>query len=297
MGTLFGACPINGQATGGESLTAANSVVTKWGTGAAVRQFFDNLPAAPNTPAGASVVHTSWYTTDSTVNGGSLDDDIAALIEATPDGHILEYKHESDNDDLTSSQITARIAAKNRLYDIKETVKPGVLVAHTMTGGFWASYGNDTTRDLWLATARGDLLGGDMDGLHTTTGPTYVTSYADEVANVLRYLDRFSFKWGGWTVPEHGTSRQPWDTTGSARAGWLTEQTDLFIGNGAYAVMLYDYNTSAHNTSTNYNQIKTGTPEFTVWSNLVTAAEPPTTPGTHQLFDGSAWHAATVSSF
>jgi hypothetical protein len=265
VGTFFGACPAN---PGGESLTAANTVITKWGAGASVRQFFTGLPT-PNVPVGASVVHSSGKPTDTAVNSGSLDAAIEAMVQATPNGHILELQHESNNDGLTGSQITARIAAKNRLYDIKQTVKPGVLVAHTFTGGFWASYGNDATRDSWLATARGDLLGLDADGVHDTTGPTYDMTYADEVANVLRYLTRFTFKWDGWTVPECGTSRQPWDTAGSARATWLRDQAAILTNNGAYAVMAYDYNTSAHNTATDYNQLKTGTPEFTVGSSPI----------------------------
>lgn len=266
--TFFGACPAN---PGGESLAAAQTVIAKWGTGAAGRQFYaaSSSFGTPKHPAGASVVHSSYRPPDSSVNSGSLDAQIEALIAATPNGDILEFWHESDNDGLTSSQRTARIASKNRLYDIKQTVKPGVLVAHTMTGGFWASYGNDATRDAWLATARGDLYGLDADGAHSYTGPTYVTSYADEVANVRRYLGRFALKWPGWTTPEFGTSRQPWDTTGAARADWFGEQSEILSGGGSYAVMAYDYNTSAHNTATDYNQLKVGTPEFATFAELI----------------------------
>lgn len=257
----FGACPAN---PGGESLAAAQTVLTKWGTGASIRQFKTNI-SAPNHPAGASIVHTSMRPNKTQVLNGSLDSTILSMINATPNGDIIEFYHEPDNDGLNSTGIAEMIAVKNYLYDMKQTIKPGVLVAATFTGGFWASYGNDSTRDTWTSTLRCDLLGLDADGVHDGTGPTYDTSYADEVANVKRYMTRHAFKFPGWTVPEFGTSRQPWDTTGTPRANWIQAQSQIFITNGAYSVMAYDYNTSAHGTDNDYNQFKTGTPEYTTW--------------------------------
>lgn len=261
VATYFGACPTN---PGGESLAAAQTVLTKWGTGASIRQFKTNISNS-NHPSGASIVHTSMRPDKASVLNGSLDSVITSLINSTPNGDIIEFYHEPDNDDLTSAGITEMIAVKNYLYDMKQAIKPGVKVAATFTGGFWASYGNDATRDTWISTLRCDLLGLDADGVHDSTGPTYGMSYADEVANVKRYMTRFAFKFPGWTVPEFGTSRQPWDTTGTPRASWIDAQSQTFVDNGAYAVMFYDYNTSAHNTETDYNVIKTGTPEFTTW--------------------------------
>lgn len=270
-GTYFGACPEN---PGGTSLADAQRVVTKFGGNPSIRQFHSDtaITAPPRHPTAASIVHTSYRPSDSQVNSGALDAQIEALVAACPDGDILEFKHESDNDGLDAAGRTARIAMKNRLYDIKQTVKPGVLVAHTATGGMWASYGSDSVRDSWMLTARADLIGLDADGIHDGTGPTYDTSYADEVANVLRYLAKSTLKghgFIGWTVPEHGTSRQPWDTTGTPRANWFNRECQRFSDGGAYAVMIYDYDTGAHNLANDYNRVKVGTPEFTAVRNLI----------------------------
>lgn len=263
--TMFGACPTN---PGGTSLSAAQTVLTKWGTGASIRQFATNI-AAPNHPTGASIVHTSFRPDKASVLNGSLDSAITSMLNATPNGDIVEFYHEPDNDGLTSTGIAEMIAVKNYLYDKAKAIKPGVLVAATFTGGFWASYGNDGTRDTWTSTLRADLLGLDADGVHDGTGPTYDTSYSDEVANVKRYMTRHAFKFPGWTVPEFGTSRQPWDTTGTPRANWFSTYAQVFADNGAYMVAVYDYDTSAHSAADDYNSLKTGTPEFTTWQGLV----------------------------
>lgn len=263
--TYIGACPAN---PGGQSLSAATTVISKWGSGSAIRQFFSSdLTRGPNHPVGASVVHSSYKPSVSAVNSGSLDNQIKALIQRTPAGDIIEFYHEPDNDGLNPSGITAMIAAKNRLYDLKQQVKPSVKVAATMTGGFFANYSSESKRAPWYGL-RGDLIGLDADGVYDTSGPTYDISYTDEIAGVKAFMTHSS-SWKGWTVPEFGTARQPWDMTGSARASWLSQQMKLFVDGGAYAVMLFDYNTSGHDTSTNYNQIKTGTPEFTVWKNAI----------------------------
>ncbi|MDF2460959.1 MAG: Dockerin type domain [Candidatus Saccharibacteria bacterium] len=266
INTYIGACPAN---PGGTSLTAAQSVLNKWGTGAAIRQFNGDITTGPNHPSGASIVHTSYRPSVSQVNSGALDTQIEALIQRTPAGDVIEFYHEPDNDGLTGTGITDMIKAKNRLYEIKQRVKPTVLVAATMTGGFFANYTSESVRQPWYGL-KGDLVGLDADGVHDSTGPTYDTSYADEIAGVKTFMTRNpSAGWIGWGVPEHGTSRQPWDTTGTPRANWFAAQTKLMIDAGARYVMLYDYNTSAHQLANDYNQILTGTPEFTVWNNLV----------------------------
>lgn len=263
--TYFGASVAN---PGGSSSAAAQTVITKWGTGSAVRQFFgSDITIGPYHPSGATVVHSSYKPDVASVNSGALDAQITALIQRTPPGDIIEFYHEPDNDGLDATGIANMIAAKNRLYDLKQQVKPSVKVAATMTGGFFANYTAESKRSPWYGL-RGDLVGLDADGVHDTTGPTYDISYSDEIAGVKTFMGR-NTSWKGWTVPEHGTSRQPWDSNGSARASWFSSQIQLFINNGAYAVMLYDYNTSSHNTSTDYNQIYAGTLEYTVWKNAV----------------------------
>lgn len=272
----FGACPADG-APGG--VAGAQSVLTKWGSHAAVRQFFGDFTSMPSVIPGCPIVHSSYRPdavgeaqpfTDAQIAAGAADNAISAVIQATPNNWVLEIKHESDNDGLTGQAWTDRINAKNRPYILKQSIKPGVLICHTHTGGMWASYGNDTTRDLNMATAKGDLIGLDADGVHDSVGPKYDTDYADEVANVKRYLAKFKANgFQGWSVPEHGTSRQPWDTTGTPRAEFFSRNTQYFVDNGAMYVCLFDFNTSAHNLSNDYNRILPGTPEYDVWRNLV----------------------------
>jgi chitodextrinase len=265
-GALFGACVAN---PGGASLSAAQTVQTKFGTKTSIRMYQGATLGLPVHPAGASIVHTSWKPDLASVLNGSLDADIAAIINSTPAGDIIEFYHEPDNDGLDAAGITQMIAVKNYLYDKKQSIKPSVLVAQTFTGGFFANYTAESRRAPWYSI-RGDLLGVDTDGIHDATGPTYDTDYADEMAGTKAFMARNAGNgWIGWTVPEIGTSRQPWDATGTARANWFQAQAQKLADGGAYAIMLYDYNTSAHSTATDYNQIKTGTPEFDVWSAFV----------------------------
>ncbi|QQS17882.1 hypothetical protein IPL68_04440 [Candidatus Saccharibacteria bacterium] len=184
--TYYGACPTN---PGGDSLAAATTVLTKWGTRVSVRQFTGATLTPPNHPAGASVVHTTYKPSVAAVLNGSLDADITTLVLGTPDGDIIEFWHEPDNDGLTGQGITDMIDCKNYLYDMKQTLKPGVRVAATMTGGFFASYTSQATRDLWDGL-RGDLVGVDCDGVHDATGPTYDMTYADELTNVLAFMKK-----------------------------------------------------------------------------------------------------------
>jgi hypothetical protein len=267
LGTYFGACVAN---PGGTSATAMQTVVNKWGTGSAVRVFNgSDISTGPAHPTGVSVVHASYKPSVASVNSGALDAQIEALILRTQPGDTIEFWHEPDNDGLTGQGITDMINAKNRLYEIKQRIKPSVNVAATMTGGFFANYTSESVRSLWYGL-KGDLIGLDADGVHDTTGPTYDMTYADEITGVKNFIARNAANgWKGFGVPEHGTSRQPWDTTGQARANWFAAQTKLFIDAGARYVMLYDYNTSAHNLVDDYNQIYSGTPEYTLWRNLV----------------------------
>jgi hypothetical protein len=266
-GTFFGACPAN---PGGTSLTAATTVISKWGTGAGVRQFVGStISSGPNHPTGASIVHTSYKVDVAQVNSGALDAQIEALVNRTPAGDVIEFHHEPNNNGLTGQGITDMINAKNRLYEIKQRVKPSVLIAATMTGGFFANYTTESARAPWYGL-KGDLIGLDADGVHDSTGPTYDITYDDEIAGVKAFMARNAANgWKGWSVPEFGTSRQDWDTTGTPRASWINREKQKFIDGGARYVMWYDYDTGEHASATNYNQIRSGTPEFTAWKNLI----------------------------
>lgn len=274
---FYGACPTNGNGNGATS-AAATSVLTKWGTGASIRQFFGTLglTVGPFHPAGASVVHSDWKPPDADVNSGALDQQLIDMINRTPDGDIIELWHESDAGGVNglngnAAGRAARIAAKNRLYDLKQQTKPGVLVAHTFTGGLFANWSTDATRRLW-DDCRGDLLGIDLDGVFDYTGPAYEKTdwiAAQAVANAKAFIARNAANgWKGWTVPEFGTAKADWDTDGTVFKQWLTDQAAAL--DGAYAVMYYDYNAlAANNTATQHEAIYSSDPAFPVWKSLV----------------------------
>jgi hypothetical protein len=277
----FGACPDHLHS--GANTTAAQAVLTKYGTNASVRLFhgpgaFAQLPVHP---AGASVVHTSWKigSLTSSVLSGAQDAALTAWINAARNGDIIEIAHESDverNGDAkanpphiwTAQEILTRIKVKNYLYDLKQKIKPGVLVAHTTAAYLFGNQRTDAQRDEWFATARGDLIGIDCDGAHDTTGPTYGIDYGPAVANAKRYVTKYKangFK--GYTVPEFGTSRQPWDPSGNVRSDWFAAQSAKMTG--AYLINVYDFNSGTHTTATNFNYLPNPSPELTTMRNLV----------------------------
>lgn len=265
----FGACPDNTHA--GASTTSATAVVTKYGQRASVRHFHSpsqGITPLPVHPASVSVVHTSW-------KASGTDAQLNAIIDATPNGDIIELFHESDVQrnsagNWTPQMVLDRIAVKNHLYDLKQKRKPGVLVAHTTAAYLFTSNRTDAQRDEWFATARGDLIGIDCDGAHDTTGPTVGIDYGTAIANAKRYVTKYA-KNGfiGYTVPEFGTSRQPWDTNGQARADWFAAQAAKMTG--AYCVMVYDFNSGTHTTATDFNILPNPSLELTTMRNLVSA--------------------------
>lgn len=273
----FGACPTN---SGG----GAAGVVSKYGAGASVRIFFTdgNLTQRATRAAGMSVLHVSYKPDPATVVSGALDADITSLVNSLHAGDILTFHHEPDNNGWDSTQRTAWKNMHNRLYDIKQSVKPSVLVAPVFTGGLMASYTSNATRDLWCTGLRADLFGIDCDGVHIAKTETSYNriSYADELANCETYMRHASNSgFTGITVGEHVTARvNPPDPSGSMRASWFQAQTQLMIDHNCYAVMAYDFNFGTHNTATDFNQLPTGSPELTVWRSLV--ASNPSTPRT-----------------
>jgi hypothetical protein len=238
--TAYGACPMK---PGGESLAAARTVTTKWGQGAAVRQFKTDL-SSPSTGPEFGIVHTSYKPSVSAILSGSLDAQIRAVAMATPAGHVLEVWHEVDKKVRDGIDTKANlIAAKNRFYDVVKSVRPDVLIANTLTG--WElSPTNTTTRgniDQWAAV-KADILGVDLDGIRPTTLP--YTDYRDEVNVALAFVDRFP-GYTGWAVPEFGCPRVAADPDGIERAAWLTSYGRLFAAEGAAYVTLYEYDSSA----------------------------------------------------
>lgn len=253
--TVFGSCPIGND---GAPQTAA-SVQNKWGSKASARIFFGATLTVPTIPAG-TLLHVSWKP-DLTITDAQIDGLLTALA-----GHVLTFWHESDNDsgytgtDSTSiANRTARIGLWNRLYDRNVALGRPCRISHVFVGTFWSDSTSDTTRNLWMDTAKGDYIGLDYDGvhdLHTDPPPDGITYYANtgsqtsasnkmtpesRIANIQRYISlKAANGWTGYTVAEFGCQRAPWDTDGAGRLAWMQLSTDLFVSTGAIAVHWYD---------------------------------------------------------
>lgn len=273
----FGSCPTT---SGG----GAAAVVSKFGVGSSVRIFFNSgdLTQRPSIPAGVSILHVSYKVTEANILNGSQDANLIDLINWMRPGWILTLNHERDNDGISGSAITDWKNMQNYLYDIKQATKPSVFTAPVFVGGTLASYTSNATRDTWCTGISGDLFGIDCDGVHiSSTEANYNRiSYEDELDNCetyMRHPTNTGFK--AITVGEHMTARvNPPDPTGSIRAAWFQRETQRMVDHGCYAVMAYDFNFGTHNTSTNFNEMPTGSPELTLWRSLV--ANNPATPRT-----------------
>jgi len=261
--TIFGACILDKGAAG---------VVAKYGKGATVRQFFTPLTVPASIPAG-TIMHVSAKPA-STITDAEIDAWLKALK-----GHVVTIRHEPDNDGMSSAQIAEWKTLNNRVYDRNVALGRPCLVAPTFTGGLFASYGNDTTRDLWMDGLNGDLLGFDFDGVHDNqtskpadlvyrVGSKAITN-ADEIANAKRYIAKYAANgWQGITVPEFGISRATWDTTGEGRAKWIRGNGGRFIEADTYLCHWYDF----RDTKTGISDIvDAGSPEHEALSELVAA--------------------------
>lgn len=270
-GPFFGATPTNGVSNKSTATT-----VTKYGHGASCRIYFStsDLTQRFTRDPNVSVVHVSYKPAMAEVAAGQHDADIKALLDSLHNGDILTFWHEPDNNGWTSGQITDWKNGTNHLYDLTKSYKPGVLIAPVFTGGLMANYTADSQRQTWCTNLRSDLFGIDCDGvaIKSTEANYNRISYADELDNGLAYMSHPSnsgFK--ALTVPEHVTARvNPPDPDGSLRAAWFTAQTNLMISAGCYAVMCWDFDSSSHNTTTNFNHLPASSPELAVWQNLVT---------------------------
>ncbi len=258
--TIFGACP---GGSGGTSLTAAQTVVNKFGPGVCVRQFLGAWQQ-PNYPTGATLVHVSYSKSAipvASVLSGSQDAAIAALAAALtpPPGVtvVLEYMHEADKkvSDGYCTRADA-IAAKNRFYDlvranVPATVADRVLVANTLTGWIFdtrsSAYG---TLAEW-GQCKADIIGADFDGVHPTVRP-YPVFTAAAIARVQQFAaDNAARGYRHWAVPEFGAPLIVGDTNGLARAAWILDYGVQFAAAGAKYVAWFDYNTVPGYETTN----------------------------------------------
>lgn len=271
--TMMGVCPI-----ANDGQTTMTPVQAKWGTKSAGRLFAGDALTQFTKPSGV-LLHVSAKPTTAIT-----DAQIDAWLNYYK-GHIVTFFHESDNDGLSATARAARIALWNRLYDRNVAIGHPCWVSHVFVGTFWGSGTTDATRNLWMDTARGDLIGLDYDGvhdLHTTPPADGITYYANtgsqtsasnkmtpqsRIDNIQRYIDLKSANgWIGYTVPEFGCQRAPWDTTGAGRTKWMQDSNELFIDSGAFAVHAYDDRAGGKD-----DVLYAGQPEKTYWQGQIDA--------------------------
>lgn len=235
--TIYGSCP----AAGGTSLAAAQSVVTKWGSGVAIRQFLGGLQQ-PNFPTGCKLMHVSFNTTIPVAGliAGDYDDAIGAWAEAVviPDGVILcaEWMHEMDSK-YRKGQISLAdgIAGKSRFYDAVKAVRSDIKIVATYTG--WLFEALDPTP---YSAVKADWLGIDLDGVDANSGGVY-PPWNTSMGNIQTWTDRMGYF--GWCVPEFGSPRHSTDPTGANRGAWMQVMADRCYERGSQYVAAFEYPT------------------------------------------------------
>ena len=260
--TRYGACITNGG-------TLA-STITKWGPKVHVRQFISsgnsNPPTWTDVPNG-TVVHRS-YKPPTTITTAQID---ALLTAAGNDRslgdpkHKITFWHESDNDGLTGTALTARINLMNRLYDENVRLGRPVIVEHVVTGQFMADYRDESWKQPWRAV-KADSIGVDFDG----GGPSDATSFTDEIGETMDWLrdERTNGEYDeGWSVPEFGRGRDSGET-GQSRVAWMQREVNKMVNASTPPdyVDWYDYLADVEPYP-----IEVGSPEYDYWKTLISA--------------------------
>lgn len=242
--TVFGGCP---SGAGGTSLAAAASVVSKYGSGSCVRQFFGGWQP-PNFPAGAALVHASYAKSSIDIRSildGSQDAAITAWAAGIvpPPGVtcVVEWMHEGDkkvSDGYCS--LGDAVAAKSRFYDVVKAANPALLVANTLTGWIFDTRSSaHGTLSEW-GRCRADVLGADFDGIRPTVLP-YPNFSPAQVAKVQEVVAAAGYR--HWAVPEFGAPRISGDD-GTVRAQWMLDTGTRFAAADALYVAMYEYDST-----------------------------------------------------
>lgn len=230
--TFFGACPQKG----GTSLAAAQTVIDKWGKGAAVRQFHAT-GVAPR-PKDAGIMHASWKPSAAQIT----DDWVTKVCANLLAGDCVEVWHEADSKvrkgQLQRADVVAR---KNAFHDAVKRVRPDLRVVNTLTAWLFEPSAK-LDPESWVADVRADVVGIDCDGIRPTKLP--YTNYEAETAKVLELIAKYGIPWAA--VPEFGCPRLPaLDPDGKIRAEYDDHYAGLWSGSGKFLyVTLYEYNSS-----------------------------------------------------
>lgn len=234
VATRLGACPANGQNVA--------SVITKYGTGAAIRAFNSGaLGGAQARPAGCSVMHASWKPAlGSTISDASI---IASFVNLR-DGDMVEVQHESDvkyrkdaKAGLASAlpDLQARLKLKNDFHDSVVRLRTAGSIPDVLTVNTWAGWAVDSgagspDRMNPVIHCKADVLGVDMDGI-ITTSDAYYDFAGRQLAEtrIALFSEGFSYP-GGWTVPEYCMPLyQQTDPTAVKRIAWFEEDVPQVI--------------------------------------------------------------------
>ncbi len=240
--TVFGACPFKGVSGANPSITDMMKVVTKFGSGIALRVFVgqsDTLTkVARPSKTDVDVMHVSFKpSTVMAITDAAVENAVSNLLP----GDVVEVWHESDKKVRDGAYTMPEcLARKNRFYDAVKAVRPDLLVANTLTG--WeAEPSNPATRgniDKW-ADVKADLLGLDLDGINTYPYPNYDA----EVQTAVSFVERFGGTYSGWSVPEFTVGRSSTqDPDGAKRVAWAKDIVTKIEAAGGKYVCWFDFN-------------------------------------------------------
>jgi len=257
--TDFGACPTKGG--------NATQVPTKWGKGTALRTFASSGGfTAPPPVVDVGTWHHSWKPSLGTAMTTAA---VTAAVKNAREGDFVEVWHEVDvkvhGGSLSQADANAIKAMKNTFYDIIQTARPDLFVAHTVSAwlfndqsGEYPGNAGDAGTAEWHANVKADVIGIDCDGMSNITKyPDFTSS----IKNVRAFVEDKGF--GGWAVPEFIHPRISTDPTGSQRAAFFTTHGNKFRDGGAVYVTLFDYNYRPN------QEVIVGSPEYTAWKAFI----------------------------
>lgn len=217
---FIGCCPVY---PGGTGISNLQTIVDRFGTGAAARQFYSGLQVPPR-PAGLSIVHSSFKPDPDLVISGALDGAIETMAAGVPAGDLVEVWHESDLKERAGTFTFSQLSGcKNRFYDRVKIVNQAALVGNTLTSWQFDDNNDSWDRHRWLRDVKADVLGVDVDGVHSSQLP--YPDYMDDLERTKAIFDVYHNVGGMYryvAIPELGTKiiSPTVDPTGAYRRAW-----------------------------------------------------------------------------
>lgn len=248
---LFGACV---RINGGTGAAGANDTINIFGPRCSIRQFGTNSAFTASRGSSGSITHGSYNQSafvDTATIAGQNDAAFRAIADRYNPGDIVTSQHESDLRGLTGTTFQNRVNAISRFHDVIHDYRPEILTCVVFAASFFgieSAYPGSAQKRIDWAGVRADLVGYDFDGVHdrdtdTTRydalSPNYIATLFDWMDNRTTYQN-----WRGWCFPEFGTTRRPWDTTGSFHLEWTQRMVDGYraYNRNPYTVQWFNYN-------------------------------------------------------